>query len=83
MIIDRIQNWYLNKFYPMTLTPKGECLNNYLLKLEEGSTDHIQPYDEIVEYVCKLMKEKHSMDFTFDETVNLLTAYFGEYCTES
>ena len=78
-LISRLRKWYNKNVLQMTLTPKGECLRDYLLKLEKGSDDHIVPYDEYVEYIQKLMLEQHGIKFTFMETVNLLTAYFDEY----
>ena len=65
--------------YGRELTPKGECLKAYLNKIEQGSEDHIVPYDEYVYRAQSLLKERHNIELDYMETVNLMTSYFSEY----
>ena len=75
----RIKRFIRRNFFKRQLTPKGECLKAYLTDLLNGSENHIAQYDEIICNAQNSLKQNFGFDFSFIETVELMSSYFSEY----
>ena len=76
----RLKRFIHRNIYGYNLTPKGECIRRYVDKISDGSLDsRISVYDEVIYKAQSLLESKENVSFSFQETAELMSAYFSEY----
>ena len=76
----RLKRFIHRNIYGYDLTPKGECLRIYVDKLSDGTLDsRISAYDEMIYKAQSLLESRENISLSFQETAELMSAYFSEY----